>query len=115
MLVRTNGIAKMVSQYKRYCKSIRAFLGTPFRLRDDIPRDSVTPGLDGTSCMGCGHTAGHAYAGSGLLFPVARERDIRVCAGRVCAGTGFHTYHGTAGFLAGFNCRVVHPTPAHTS
>ena len=29
-------------------------LSTAFRLRDDIPRDPVTPGLNGTMCMGCG-------------------------------------------------------------
>ena len=34
------------------------------------------------------------------IYPlsVARERDERICAGRVCAGTGFHIYHGTMGF-----------------
>ena len=47
-----------------------AFLGTPFRLRDDIPRDSVTPGLT-------------------VLF----VWDVTT-AGRVCAGTGFTLFRG---------------------
>ena len=34
--------------------NVRAFLGTAFRLRVDIQRDSVTPGLNGTICKGCG-------------------------------------------------------------
>ena len=59
-------------------------------------------------------TAGRVCAGTGFSLSVARERNIRICAGCVCAGTGFHINHGTAGFLAGFDCCVVHPTPSHT-
>ena len=33
----------------------------------------------------------------GLHFSVGRERDIRICAGRVCTGTGFHIFQGTTG------------------
>ena len=47
----------------------RGFLGTPFRLRDDIPRDAVTPGQNGTTCMGCGHR-GTCLCGNEIpLFP----------------------------------------------
>ena len=34
----------------------RHCVGTPFRLRDHIPRESTTPGFHGTSCMGSSHT-----------------------------------------------------------
>ena len=40
---------------------------------------------------------------------------VRISAGRVCAGTGIHIYHGTAGFRAGFDCCVAHLTPSRTS
>ena len=33
----------------------RAFVGTPFRLRDHIPRESVTSGLHGTTGIVAGH------------------------------------------------------------
>ena len=77
----------------------RTFLGTSFLLRDHIPRHSVTPGLNGTNCMGY-DPAGRVCAGTGLHFVVTRKRDIIVCAKRVCAGTEFHIYHRTAGFHA---------------
>ena len=100
-------------------KLIRAFLGTPFRLRDDIPRDSVTPGLSdpGTKryyMCGMWPPRDAFVRERGSHFYVARERDIGVCAGRDCAGTGFHIYDGTAIFLAGLDCCMVHPTPPHT-
>ena len=70
----------------------RAFLGTPFLLRDDIPRDSVTLGLNVTSCMGCGHRRA-CLCGNGIFtFSVAREPEIKICAGRVFAGTGLHMF-----------------------
>lgn len=32
-----------------------------------------------------------------LHFSVARERDVKISAGRVCGGTVFHIFHGTTG------------------
>ena len=40
-----------------------------------------------------------------LHFSVARERDIVICAGRVCAGTGIRIYHGITGLS-----RIPHKT-----
>ena len=67
------------------------FLGTPLRLRDDIPRDSVTPGQNGTTylCMGCDPRGTCLCGNEFLLSSLARERDILVCEGCVCAGMGF--------------------------
>ena len=56
--------AFQVGEYSRFVRffrqeNTRAFLGTPLRLRGDIPRTSATPGLNGTTRMGCG-TSNHA-------------------------------------------------------
>lgn len=40
-----------------------------------------------------------------LQLSVARERDMVICAGRVCAGTGSHMYHETTGLS-----RIPHKT-----
>ena len=37
------------------------------------------------------------YGNGIFIFPVARERDFGVRAGRVCADTGFHIYHEILG------------------
>jgi len=43
-------------KYFTNCPSgFRALLGTPFRLRDHIPRESVTPGLHSAIRMVSGH------------------------------------------------------------
>ena len=120
--------------------------GAPFRLRDDIPRDSVIQGLNRfrtdevpfwgqfTQIPIClppkrdwrpkstGMCVWDVVSGNGILhFSVARERDITICTGRVCAGTGFHIIisHGARRFLAGFDCMaciiIGHPTPLHTN
>ena len=44
-----------------------------------------------------------------------RGSGILVRVGRICAGTGFHIYDGTALFMTGFDCCLVHPTPSHVS
>ena len=93
---------------------IRKFLGTSCRLRDDIPRDPLTPRLNGTIYMyGMWPPRDVSVRERDLHFSVAREQDVRICGGRVCAGTVFHIYPETAGFLSGLDCRVVHPTRSY--
>ena len=47
-----------------------------------------------------------------LHFSVAWERSIVICEGRLCEGTELHIYHGTVGFVAGFDCCVMHASDA---
>ena len=71
----------------------RTFLGTPFRLRD-IPRDSVTPGLNGTILYGIYGQRGMCLYGIGIYNTPWRGSGITmICAGSVYAGTGFHIHH----------------------
>lgn len=107
-----------IRMYERYlCVDIQRHLNT--FLAQGIPRDAfstprqypvgfsypASPGLRGTIRMGCGHR--------GPCF--GRERDIIMCAGRLCAGTGINVHHGVAGLLVGFDCCVVHSAPSHIS
>ena len=59
--------------------------------------------------MGCVPTAGHVCAQTGFpFFRGVGGTTLDFCAGRVYAGTGIHSDHGTAVFRAGFDRCVVH-------
>ena len=96
----------------RHTINTRAFLGTPFRLRDDVPRDSITQGLNGTICIACGGTC---LCGEGLYIFQWRGSGVLRFVRDAFGGDGIlHLLRGR-GIRAGFDFYVVHPTPSHTS
>ena len=63
-----------------------AFLGAPFLLRDDIPRDSVNLGtkLNGTIVVGCGDR-GTCLCGDGIYtYPWRWSGMLELCGTRLC-------------------------------
>ena len=63
---------------------------TPFRLRDDIPRDSITPGPSGTICLGCDHRGNGIYTfpwrGSRIYFFLVGDAFVRARVFAVITG-----------------------------
>ena len=91
------------------------FLGTPFRLRD-IPRDpGIYPGTKRYYVYGMWPPRDVFARERELHFLVARERDVRLCAGRAFAGTRDFTFitGPRVFFRTGFDCCGASDTFTH--